>query len=76
MDNKINKLIKSQKELIEYQQKAIHKLKGSVEQQFQQVNVLVDMITDLRLREKYLLFDVEATQREKQVLIKIIKERG
>jgi len=70
-----NKLIKAQQDTIDYQQKAIFKLKGSIDNQLKQMDVLVDIIIDLQLKEKYLLFDVEATQREREVLRKIIEER-
>ena len=70
-----NKLIKAQQDTIDYQQETISKKKGSIDNQLKQMDILLDIIIDLKLKEEYLLFDVEATQREKQVLTKLLKEK-
>jgi len=70
-----NKLIKAQQDTIDYQQETISKIKGSIDNQLKQMDILLDIIIDLKLKEEYLLFDVEATQREKQVLTKLLKEK-
>jgi len=71
------------KQIIEIQDKTIRAYreafeiaKETIEIQKEKVERLSNCITNLELLNGYLMFDVEATNREKDVLTRIIKDKN